>query len=133
MKDYACDLWQRASRALQTAQHDADVEDYDAAASRAYYAAFHGVSAVFALEGKTFKKHSAVEAMFHKELVKSGRLPAQLGSDYQSIRVLRDTGDYGGLEHVTAEQAQEAIQAAQRILEAIKELCPELDEGQTDI
>ena len=128
MKDYALDLWQRAYRALQTARHDADAEDYDAAASRAYYAAFHGVSALFALEGKTFKKHSAVEAALHKDLVKSGRWPASLGSDYRSLRILRNTGDYGGLEHVTREQAGQAIQAARRVIEGVKGSCPEFDE-----
>ena len=127
MNDYALDLWQRAARALRTARDNSDRKDYDAAASRAYYAAFYAVSAVFALEEKTFNKHSAVETMFHKELIKSGRLPAQLSGDYRTIRSLRETGDYGGFEHVTGEQAEQAVQAAQRILQAIRQICPPLD------
>ena len=126
MKDYAIDLWLRAERALETARHDAELQDHDAAASRAYYAAFYAVSAMLALEGSTFKKHSGVEAALHKEVVKSGRWPADLGSDYRVLRTLRNTGDYGGLEHVTAEQAAGATQAAERILQAVRRTCPEL-------
>ena len=126
MKDYALDLGKRSAAALRIAQRDVDHNDFDSAASRAYYAAFYVVSAFFALEGRTFRKHSAVEAMFHKDLVKPGRVPAHISLDYRSLRLLRDTADYGGLEHVSGEQAAEAIQAAQRIIRAIAQLCPEL-------
>ena len=52
MNEYAIDLLRRADRALQTAGNDAKQKDYDAAASRAYYAAFYAASAMLALEGK---------------------------------------------------------------------------------
>ncbi len=55
---YAADLWQRSEEALRTAETDLAVS-FDAAASRAYYAAFYAVSALFALEGREFVKHSA--------------------------------------------------------------------------
>lgn len=44
---YAADLWRRAEEALRTAEADLAV-NFDAAASRAYYAAFYAVSALFA-------------------------------------------------------------------------------------
>lgn len=132
MKDYALDLWRRAVTALRTGGIDAGEKDYDAAASRAYYAAFYAVSAVPAMEGKTFKRHSAVDASLHKDLIRSGRWPAELGSDYQSLRTLRNTGDYGGLEHVAAEQAEKAIEAAQRILEVAARTCPQLEQHTGD-
>jgi uncharacterized protein (UPF0332 family) len=61
-------LWERARRALATARRDLPA-DPDAAASRAYYAAFYAVSALFAAEGKSFRKHSAVETAVHRDLV----------------------------------------------------------------
>ena len=48
MNSEAADLWQRAVQALATAQSLAS-SDPDAAASRAYYAAFYAVSSWFAL------------------------------------------------------------------------------------
>jgi hypothetical protein len=69
---YAADLWRRANEALRTAEADLAVS-HDAAASRAYYAAFYAVSALFAWEGREFAKHSAVHAAVHRDLVKVGR------------------------------------------------------------
>ncbi len=64
----AADLWARALQALHTANSTA-ATDPDAAASRAYYAAFYAVSAMLALEGKTFSRHSALEVAVHRDLV----------------------------------------------------------------
>ena len=118
MKSLAVDLWKRAGDAIRVAKHDLLISP-DAAASRAYYAAFHAVSALFALEEKTFQKHSAVEAAVHRDLVKTGRWPEELGEGYSRLVESRSLGDYGGGEHVSPEEATEAIQIAARILEKV--------------
>ena len=120
MKEYARDLWARANRAMQTARRNFNDEDYDATASRAYYAAFYAVSALFSLKGLSFNKHSAVEAAVHRNLVKPGIWTVAMGADYRSLHVLRSTGDYGGLEHVSPEQAEQSLQASENILSAVK-------------
>lgn len=71
MNARAVDLWERAKKALLVARTALPL-DPDSAASRAYYAAFYAMSARFALEGKSFRKHSGVEAAVHRELVKTG-------------------------------------------------------------
>ena len=124
MNERAADLVNRACRALKTAEINHAEGDYDAAASRAHYAAFYGVSAVLALEGKKFKKHSAVEAALHRDLIGTGRLSEAVGKDYGTLYSFRTIGDYGDLEHVTAEQSAEAIRAAQMILDAINRCLP---------
>ena len=126
MKSYAAELWNRAGRALDTARCTLDA-DPDAATSRAYYSAFYAVSALFALEGRTFRKHSAVEAAVHRDLVKEGTWPPDLGADYRELRRLRATGDYGGFEHVSAEDASQAVEKAKRILETVQRTRPELE------
>jgi len=72
MKAAPSDLWSRALQALQTAQFTLP-PDPDAAAFRAYYAAFYAVSALLALEENLFTKHAAVESAVHRDLVKTGR------------------------------------------------------------
>jgi len=79
MKAYADDLWRRALEALILARHDLPISA-DGAAARAYYAAFHAVSALFALDGKTYSQHAAVEAAVHRDLVKHGRLAGRTRS-----------------------------------------------------
>ena len=46
-------------------------DDPDSAASRSYYAAFHGVTAVLAGRGIEFTKHTAVRAALHRDLIQS--------------------------------------------------------------
>lgn len=124
MTEEAADLWARARQAILTSRVIAR-SDPDAAASRAYYAAYYAVSALFALEGKTFGRHSALEASVHRDLVKSGRWSNSLGREYSFLRGLRSTGDYGGGMHVSESDAAEAILAAERIIEAVEALHPE--------
>lgn len=122
---YATDLWRRAEEALRTAEADLAVS-FDAAASRAYYAAFYAVSALFALEGSEFVKHSAVHVAVHRDLVKSGRWPLALGKDYSRLLRLRETGDYGGGRHVQEKEAHDAVFTAKRIRDAVIQAHPEL-------
>jgi uncharacterized protein (UPF0332 family) len=124
MKAAPSDLWARALRALRTALLTLP-PDPDATSSRAYYAAFYAVSALFALEGKTFTKHAAVESAVHRDLVKTGRWPVERGKEYSFLFELRSTGDYGGAEHVSDEEAREALEAARRILQAVHDASPQ--------
>lgn len=85
---FARDLWERAVDAL----HIADLivsHSPDSTASRTYYAAFFAVSAHFALVGKTFRKHTAVESAVHRDLVQTGLWDSSLG---QTIRHFRNSG-----------------------------------------
>jgi uncharacterized protein (UPF0332 family) len=54
MKEFAQSEWQRAQRTIKTAAALIQ-SDPESAASRAYYAAFHALTALFALRGKSFK------------------------------------------------------------------------------
>lgn len=91
--DYVKTEWQRALDALRDARLLATNGGFDSAASRAYYAAFHAVTALFALEGRTFTKHTGVEAAVHKDLVKAGRWSSDLGRDFSLCAELRGVGD----------------------------------------
>jgi uncharacterized protein (UPF0332 family) len=131
------DEWSRALRALRTAQALVG-EDPDAAASRAYYAAFHAVSALLALQGQSFRKHTAVERAVHRDLVKTGRWPPEVGAAFSWLANLRYTGDYGGETHVQTSEALEAVEKATLILEAVRttlrvpEILPPEGDGQPE-
>ena len=118
--DYANDLWRRARQALRSAEVLLSVSADDAA-SRAYYAAFHAVSALFAAQGRTFVRHTALRAAVHRDLVHTCIWPAALGETFDALWELRDTGDYGGAMHVSADDATAAVAAARSILAVIAE------------
>lgn len=120
MTPLAIDFWERALDSLRVARHILAVSP-DVAASRAYYAAFYAVSAHFALAGRTFRKHSAVESAVHRDLVKAGLWPTDLGSAFSTLVELRTLGDYGELKHVTPTEAQDSVEAAADILRAVRQ------------
>ena len=124
MKEFAESLWLRAQDALRVARHDLPVSP-DATASRAYYAAFYAVSASFARKGRTFRKHAAVEAAVHRDLVKSGAWPRELGAGYSRLVEARSTGDYGQNTHVSPDEAAEAIEIAADIMRAVSKSTPD--------
>ncbi|MFB3894617.1 MAG: HEPN domain-containing protein [Phycisphaerae bacterium] len=123
MSAESADLWRRAMESLSVAEHDVALSP-DAAASRAYYAAFYAVSAHFALEDRYFTKHTAVESAVHRDLVHAGIWPREFGVRYSDLSQLRVRGDYGVADHVDEAEAARAIKEAAAILEAVAALHP---------
>jgi uncharacterized protein (UPF0332 family) len=128
VNELAAGLWDRAKKALVVARTVLPL-DPDAAASRAYYSAFYAVSAHFALRGQTFGKHSAVEMAVHRDLVKAGLWPTELGARYSLLSELRGTGDYGALDHVSGDEARDAVRAAAHVLRAVSQANPDVLAG----
>jgi hypothetical protein len=124
MNNEASAHWAYAIEDLNVARHDLAVSPRNAA-TRAYYAAFHAVAALFALEDRSFSKHSALESAVHRDLVRPGRVPETTGVDYSALFKLRLTSDYDVAEPVSREAAESAIAAAGRILENVRRLHPE--------
>ena len=125
MNELAQAFWSRALTAFQVAE-SLLLRDANSSSSRAYYAAFYAVSALFALQDKKFSKHSAIEAAVHRDLVHTGVWPKERGSDFSFLRGTRNRGDYEVIEDVSEENAREALAAAQRILEAVHQEHPDL-------
>ena len=124
MKEFIRSQWMKAERSLAAAQAIL-VTDPDSSASRAYYAAFHGVTAVRAGRGMEFTKHTAVRAALHRDLIQAGLLPADLGRDYDFLLDLRETADYGGVAEASLTSATKASEKARAILAAIEPLLPD--------
>ncbi|HNQ24230.1 MAG TPA: HEPN domain-containing protein [Phycisphaerae bacterium] len=124
MIEFAKNEWERAWRTLASARLLV-ASDPDSAASRAYYAAFHAVSALFALRGRTFAKHAALRAAVHRDLVQNGSWDPDLGKAFDYLLELRETADYGGPVSVTSDNARAALERAEVLLETVAQTCPD--------
>jgi uncharacterized protein (UPF0332 family) len=118
------ELWQRAQEALRATETLIAAGFPDFAAARAYYAAFYAASALLLAEGKTFRSHRGVVALIHRDYVRSGRLPVDLGRILSTLSDLRSVGDYGGAAHISHAEANIALIEAQQFLEAVQSLLP---------
>ncbi|MCE2725254.1 MAG: HEPN domain-containing protein [Planctomycetaceae bacterium] len=124
MNEFIRSQWAKSKRSLAAAEVIFET-DPDSAASRAYYAAFHGVTAVLAGRGMEFTKHTAVRAALHRDLIQSGAISADLGRDYDFLLDLRETADYGGVAEASLASATKAIEKARKILASIEPLLPD--------
>ena len=118
------ELWQRAQEALRATHTLIAAGFLDFAAARAYYAAFYAASALLLAEGKMFRSHRGVVALIHRDYVRSGRLPVDMGRILSTLSDLRSVGDYGGAAHVSHAEANIALIEAQQFLEAVRSLLP---------
>lgn len=113
---------ERAEQSIRAAQQLASGGYYDFAASRAYYAAFYAATAVLLSEGLELSKHSGVIASIHQRFVKTGKLDKEQGKTLNWLFELRGVGDYGVTAHVSRQETEQAVQAAEVFLEAMKSL-----------
>lgn len=127
---------ERAAQSLEAARQLVAGTYYDFAAARAYYAAFYAATALLLDEGIEFTKHSGVIAAIHQRFVKAGRLDKSQGKSVNWLFELRSVGDYGGIAHVSKEDAEQAIETADRFVNAVLELLASLpnvlEDGQYD-
>jgi uncharacterized protein (UPF0332 family) len=63
-------------------------------------AAFHALTAMFALRGKSFTKHTAIQTTLHRDLILPGILKEEVGRGYDFLLDLREIGDYGSIARV---------------------------------
>ena len=85
---------QKAKEMLASAKRDMDAKDYASANNRAYYAIFHAMRAVLALDGEDYKKHSAVIARFTLNYLKPEILPREYSKLISNASLIRNRSDY---------------------------------------
>ena len=97
----------------------------DGATNRAYYAMFDAAMAALAWAGVGAqdqpKTHAGLIGSFGLHLIRSGRLPAELGRSLNRVQELRLAGDYL-TEPVPPEKARWAIQEADTFVTGIQRL-----------
>lgn len=85
---------QKGQAAFRAARALAELELFDDAASRLYYAAFHVVAAALLVLGVQAQTHSGVATLLGQHLVKPGLLPTSVSHDLASLLGLRGQADY---------------------------------------
>jgi len=113
---------ERAKASLQAAKVLLASNFLDDAASRAYYGAFHAAIALLLSRNLNFGSHAGVLRAISLNFVKTGALPKACGRDLNWLAELRQIADYGEMRHVTTEEAERAIQAAEQFLHQVQEI-----------
>jgi len=101
---------------LQAAKTDMDNEFFGDAASRAYYAVFHAISAVLAEQGLSFSSHAQTLGAFNREFVKTGIFPPHSYRILQRLFEDRQLGDYDWSRDLDKETAENDVRDAESLI-----------------
>lgn len=110
----------KAQRKLDAAKRSFEHQDYEDAASRSYYAAFHAISAVLASKGLSFSSHMQTLSVFNREFIKTGLFPSDTFRKIQRLYDDRQLGDYDCTIDIDESTAQKDIQDADWLLESCR-------------
>ena len=109
----------QAKQCLALAKLLADNDDYRGAANRSYYAIFHAMRSVLALDGKDFAKHAGVISCFRKDYIKTGQLPRELSPIITSAFDVRSDSDYDDYYVIDKEEIIGQIHNAEVFVETV--------------
>ena len=94
---------------------------YKSANNRAYYAIFHSIKAVLALEPVDFKRHKGVTAYFNKNYVNTEIFPRKLGHKIAEATAVREDSDYDDEFVVKPEETEQQMETAEELLKLVEE------------
>lgn len=112
---------QVAKEDLQSANLLIEATSYRGANNRAYYAIFHEVSAVLAMEGVAFKKHKDTLAYFNKNYVATEIFPRELGRKIVKAEEIRHASDYDTFYIASKEETVQQIETAEKLVNLVME------------
>lgn len=110
----------QAKEDLEAAKLLYEKEYYKSANNRAYYAIFHCMRSVLALEGVDFKKHKDVQAYFNKNFVNAELFPRTMGRKIAKASTMREDSDYDDEFVANAEKTLNQIQTAEELIELVE-------------
>ena len=119
-KDLALHRIDVAKEDLETAESNYSENHLRAANNRAYYAIYHAITAVLAIESVAFKKHKDTIAHFNKFYVKTEIFPRELGRRISVAQEIRHASDYDEFYLVTKEETRAGIESARELIKLVE-------------
>ncbi|MCQ4636085.1 HEPN domain-containing protein [Anaerovorax odorimutans] len=111
---------EQAEQCIRSAKLLAENDDYKGAANRSYYAIFHCMRSVLALNQVDFSKHSGVSAYFRKEYIKSGIFDVELSDIIREAFDVRSDSDYDDYFVISKEEVRRQIMNAETFYSQVK-------------
>ncbi|RKJ59074.1 HEPN domain-containing protein [bacterium 1XD42-1] len=118
-RDLAGYRLEKAFQCLTTAQSNLTEGDCCASVNRSYYAVFHGMRAVLALDHFDSKKHSGIISEFRKQYIKTGIFPVELSDMLSQLFQVRNNSDYMDFYIVSKADAEQQVKNASIFLKEI--------------
>lgn len=114
---------QRAGSDLKSAKILLEAEEYRGANNRAYYAVFHAINAIHALDGNDYKRHKDAIGNFNKAYIKTQIFPREIGRKIGEMEEIRHASDYDDFYVASLEEAERQIAVAEEFIRLVERYC----------
>jgi len=112
---------EKAKKSLAESQSGIRDEFYEVAANRSYYAVFHAIRSLLALEGIDFKKHSAVISYFREHYVKTSIFDKEYSNIAGEAFEVRGNADYEDYFVISKDEVEQQLENAAKFVNAVSE------------
>ena len=114
--------FEKAYSFLDQADEMMQLEHWDLASNRFYYACFHAVQGLFVAHGISSHTHSGTVSQFSLHYVKTGLIEVTYGSFLARLQQLRQKADYNCWYDVTQQEVSTMRQPAHELIDRIAKL-----------
>lgn len=112
--------FKRAKEELSTAELLLHNTNFRSSINRSYYAIFHAIRAINALDGFDSSKHSGVISHFNQEYVKTGIFQKEASKIIRNASELREQADYEDFYEATQEEASDVFGQASLFIATVE-------------
>ena len=117
---------ERSREAIDEAKILFDGGHINSYVSRLYYACFYAVSALLLTKNFSTSKHGYLRSLMHREFVKTGLIPKELGGHFDILFDSRLKGDYADFATFKAEDVSGWLEGTQQFVDHAERLIPKL-------
>jgi len=118
---------ERAHEAIEEAKMLFDAGHINAYVNRLYYACFYAVSALLLTKDFSTSKHGYLRSLMHREFVKTGLIPKELGKHFDMLFDNRLEGDYADFARFKADEVSGWLERTQEFVRHIEGLISKLE------
>jgi len=116
----------RAHEAIDEAKLLFDAGHINSYVNRLYYACFYAISALLLTKNISTNKHGYLRSLLHREFVKTGVIPKEMGKHFDLLFSSRQEGDYADLVVFKAEEVAGWLVQTQTFVSHIETLISNL-------
>lgn len=122
---------ERAREALSEATLLLQAGHLNAYVNRLYYACFYAVSALLVTRGISTSKHAHLRSMLHRDFVKAGLIPTELGRHFDRLFSSRQEGDYADFVTFQADEVQPWLDESKTFVDYVEDLIGRIEPPST--
>ena len=116
----------RAHEALEEAMILFNAGHVNSYVNRLYYACFYATSALLLTKNLSTNRHGYLRSLLHKEFVKTGSIPQEMGKHFDLLFTNRQKGDYADLVVFKADEVAGWLAQTKAFVSHIEELLSDM-------